>query len=468
MQHTGDSDYVSLHCHSNYSFLDGIITPQQYAEECANRKIPAHALTEHGHMGSIAELYWQAKKYNVKSIAGCEIYYNDYEPERQRLAAEGIKMTTKEWKLTHPVEYYRIVRNRHLTVLCKNQTGFHNLIKLTTEAYRDGSFGMGTTKYNRIWFDKLAKYKEGLIVLSGCLNGPVAHELRFTSHTNKEGEVVWERSKVQAFEAAAAYVKKFKDLFGEDYWIELQMPGIPGDDVVFADLCQLAEDFKIKTALANDCHYKTREDHIIQMVMMAISQGVTVDSPDLFHVNSSEQYFKTRSELREYFQNNNYSNLVPLSTFESSCDNTLEIANRCDYINVPTDIKLPQFTDNDQKLAEICIRSLIRKGLHQVTKRYDVDGNNVTYLEQLKIELTRMQHKGFSSYFLVLEDIISYGRSKNAMFGPRGSGAGCLVCFLLGLSSMDPLKWGLSFDRFLSPSRGGYMLDINMPEPVKG
>lgn len=462
----GPSQFVHLHNHTVFSTLDGVATPEQYAEQCEKRGYPAMSATEHGHMASVPDMYLAFKKAKVKYIPGCEIYFNDWEPMRQDLESRGHKTRSPEWRRQNPELASRIVRNRHLTVLCKNQTGFHNLVKLTTQAYGNGLFGVGQKQFNRIWFDKLCEYKEGLIILSGCLNGPVCHELRFRELKDKQGNVVVERSRRQCVDEAVTIVKKFKEVFGEDYYIELQMPGVEDDDKVFRDLVGIADAYKLPLVLANDCHYLTRKDFILQKTMMAIAQNMDVYSPDLFHVNSDEQYMKTRGELWSRFKNHSYSKGIPDSVFETMCDNTLEIASRIQACTFDPDPKIPNIQNADKALQKLVLERLIELGLDKCIDKFFVDGAEVTYFDQAKIELKRFIDKGFSSYFLITRELVKHGREQGWPFSPRGSAGGSLVCFLLGIHSLDPLLWGLSFDRFLSPSRGGYMLNLSMPDPI--
>jgi DNA polymerase-3 subunit alpha len=456
------SAFVHTHAHTYYSMLDGISSPMQYAERCYQLGYPAMAATEHGHMGSVPDMYFAFKQYGLKSIAGCEIYYNDWEPIRQKLTSEGHKIRSVEWRMQNYEIAQRINRNRHLTVLCKSQKGVENLIKLTTQAYNTGLYGLGTKQYNRIWFEKLCEYKEGLIVLSGCLNGPVSHELRTKFIKNKEGEIIRERSKQERLNAAVEYIKKFKKAFGEDYYIELQMPGVEDDDIVFRHLISLADAFKLKTVLANDCHYLNRKDYQLQKIMMAIEQETTVDSPDLFHVNSDEQYMKTREELYDRFKNNSYSTGIDNDAFQKMCDNTLEIADKCDYLSFDSSPKIPIINDSDNMLRKLVAKRIKELQLDKIDKKFIIDGKAVTYVEQAKLELNRFIDKGFSSYFCIIREIINYGKEQGYPFSARGSASGSLVCYLLGIHSIDPMKWGLSFDRFLSPSRGGYRLNLTM------
>lgn len=463
-QYQNTSEFVHLHNHTVFSQLDGVATPEQYAEQCYIRKCPAMSATEHGHMGSVPDMYLAFKKYNVKYIPGCEIYFNDFEPIRQQLNSDGIKIKSPEWKIKNIELSQRINRNRHLTILAKNRVGYHNLLKLTTQAYSTGHYGPGRIQYNRIWFDKLCEYREGLVVLSGCLNGPVAFELRNKQVVNKEGNIIREISKEERIKSAVSWIKKFKSVFKDDYYIELQMPGIPDDDQVFRWLIKLADEYKIKLVLANDCHYLNREDFILQKVMMAIEQETTIDSPDLFHVNSDEQYMKTRPELWARFKNNSYSKGIDDRVFEDMCNNSIEIADKCERFDVDTSPKIPSITNDDDILKRITMERLIELNLHKNPKKFIVDGKEVTYFEQAKIELNRFIEKGFSSYFLITRDLVKFGKERGWPFSPRGSAGGSLVCYLLGIHVLDPMLWELSFDRFLSPSRGGYMLNVKMPK----
>jgi DNA polymerase-3 subunit alpha len=455
---------VHLHAHTIYSELDGIASPQQYADECAKRGYPAMAITEHGHMGSVPDMYLACQKAGIKYIAGCEIYYNDWEPKRQELIAQGVKIRSQQWRDDNPEEAGRMFRNRHLTVLCKNQTGFENLVKLTTQAYETGLFGLGRRQFNRIWFEKLCEYKEGLIVLSGCLNGPAAYEMRTAEVTKRDGTVVRERSRKERYEAAIKYFKKFKQVFGDDYYVELQMPGVEGDDEVFRNSIRLANELKIKTCVSNDCHYMKREDFILQKIMMAIAQETTVDSPNLFHVNSDEQYFKSREELEERFSANSYSKGIPLDDFRAAADGTLEVADKCQVIKFDSVPKIPDLGNTDDKLRGMVFSRLRELGLDKISKKFLIDGKMVTYTEQAELECNRFIDKGFASYFIITQDLVNFGKNQGFLYNPRGSAGGSLVCFLLGIHVLDPMKWGLSFDRFLSPSRGGYLLNIKMPE----
>ena len=450
--YSGSDEFVHLHAHTIFSSLDGVARPEQYFQACVDRKWPAVAITEHGVLSSIPDAFWASQEYGIKFIAGCEIYYNDYELKRQELSAKKVKMG--EIKQDNPELETRIRRNRHLTVLAKNEEGYRNLLRLNTYAWQNGFYYKP-----RIWFDQLAKHKEGLIVLSGCLNGPLSHELRRGNFKTKNG-----------ITGAIDYFNKFNDVFGDDYYIEIQMPCITDeatgwkDIEVFNKLVAMAQHKKKKLVVTNDSHYMNRADFQVQKVMMAIDQGLTVDDPELFHVNSDEQFYKTRDDLRETF-NKQYSDKVDNSTFEKACDNTLEIADKCNTFTFDLETKLPTVDDADKKLATQSLEGLKWRGLHGDKTKYEIDGNEVTAYDQMFIELKRISEKGFSSYFVITKNIVDHARKiygPNSVGPARGSAGGSLICYILGITDINPLKWKLSFDRMLSPARGGMMLKVSM------
>jgi DNA polymerase-3 subunit alpha len=463
-QYPGKSEFVHLHTHTLYSLLDGVASPADYFKGCADRKWPAIAITEHGMLNSIPDAYLASKEFGVKQIVACEIYYNDYEPLRQDMVVNKQKLSTlKSSKDQLEVDLAsRISRNRHLTVLCKNMTGYLNLLKINKHAWEHGFYYKP-----RVWFDLLAQHREGLIILSGCMNGPVSHELRNNNVTTKYCDISSINSKCQ-ITGAIEYVKKFRSIFGDDYYIELQMPGVEGDVELFWSLYEIAKNMKIKTILTNDCHYIKREHYRLQKVMMAIDQGTTIHDPELFHVNSDNQYFKTRHELRYTFSSGTYSEQVPISEFEAACDNTLEVADKCTTFKPNLDPKLPKIDNAEITLAKLAFDGLKERGLDNDTNKYVMDGQEVTYKQQIEIELNRFIEKGFASYFLITRDLIRASTDRGYPIGPaRGSAGGSLICYLIGIHSINPFKWGTSFNRFLSPSRGGNMLKVNPPVPSK-
>jgi DNA polymerase-3 subunit alpha len=198
--------------------------------------------------------------------------------------------------------------------------------------------------------------------------------------------------------------------------------------------------------------------------MMAIDQETTIDDPDLFHVNSDEQFLKTRAELRATFQLNGFGKHVDTSIFEQACDNTLEIADKCEEFKPDLEPKLPKYEDAADQLVRATWEGFVKRGLHKDKKKYEtMDGLTLTYREQLELELKRFITKDFASYFLITQDLVNCSLEHGWPLGPaRGSAGGSLVCYCLGIHSLDPIKWGLSFNRFLSPARGGKILKVTM------
>jgi DNA polymerase-3 subunit alpha len=269
----------------------------------------------------------------------------------------------------------------------------------------------------------------------------------------------------QCFMEAVDWIKRFKRLLGDRYYLELQMPGeeIPFGKEAFRQTALLSKKLGVPGVLTNDCHYLSRQDFKVQKCMMAIDQGLTINDPNLFHVNSDEQFFKSRAQLRQTFFEGGYDKLVPVEDFETFCDNSVEIAQKCSNFDPNLDPKLPSIEDADNKLRKLVIQELKTRNLINDTKKYKVDGKMVTYREQAMIEMERYIEKGFASYFLIIRDLIKFSNDKSWDIGPgRGSAGGSLVCYLLGIHSIDPLAWGLSSVRFMGDSRGGHMLRVKM------
>lgn len=213
----------------------------------------------------------------------------------------------------------------------------------------------------------------------------------------------------------------------------------------------------------SNCHYYAKEDHVLQKTMFAVEQKTVVSDPDLFYTDSKECYFKTRSQLRQTFHEYKYYDIMPIEKFEEFCDNTVEISQKCETFAPDLSPKLPNIPNSDEELTRRVIQGLKNRGEWDNPKKYYCDSMMVTHREQATLELRRIIEKGFSSYFLITQDILDYSRSLNFQTGPgRGSSSGSIIAYALGIVDVNALKFGLSFDRFLSPSRGGYMLNIKM------
>jgi DNA polymerase-3 subunit alpha len=433
--------------------------------------MPAIAITDHGSMASFPDAFIASQKHNIKFIPGCETYYNDSHAELKEFQA-SIKAGGIKWAALKDKDierWQRLRRHRHLTVLAKNATGYKNLIHMTSDAWEIGYYYKP-----RIWMDRLDKHREGLVVLSGCLNGPLNHEIRRAAElvdksiSDEDIGFAWAERVSKAkkhLKMAREWLQSMYEIFGKDLYVEMQMPGlnVPHSVEAFRFCAKFSNEFNIKSVITNDCHYIKRADFEVQKCMMAIDQNMTLDDPNLFHVNSDEQFFKSRAQLRQLFNESPYHKGVKIDKFEQSCDNTLEVAEKCRGFEPNLDPKLPSIEAANKKLVLLVLSALKTKGLYDNQAKYHMDGAMVTHKEQAELELKRIISKGFASYFIITKDLVQYSLDQGWDVGPaRGSAGGSLVCYLLGIHELNPLKWGLSFNRFLSPSRGGYLLNVSL------
>lgn len=440
-------EFVHLHTHTHYSPLDGCATPKEYFEECAKRNYKAIAITEHGNMASVPDCYWLSRDTGIKYIPGVELYYNDGEAKRKEIV-QNLTSNGKKVSDMGDDDKNRYNRHRHLTVLCKNMIGYKNLLNIRHESYLHGFYRKPRTS-----FDMIKRHHEGLIILSGCMNGPISFEIM--EYINKQKTLGKKFCNIY-LKNALKIARDFKNLMGDDYYIELQMPGVENDVELFRELLKIAKVLNIKAVLTNDAHYIDEQDYELQRIMMAIDQGTTVDSEKLFISDSKSGYLKTRQQLRETFTSSYMDDNITLDDFELMCDNTIEITNKCTKFEPDLDFKLPVIENADDKLKKLTGMQLIKMGLHK-DKRY---------IHRLKHELDRIIEKEFSSYFLICRDIVKKSTDMGMPVGPRGSAAGSLVCYLIGIHDIDPILMNLSFERFLSSSRGGKLLEAHMDGDV--
>lgn len=433
-----------IHVHTTYSPLDGVATPEEYFEFCSKQGWPAIAITEHGNMASIPDAYFSSLKYGVKMIAGCEVYYSDYEKDRQNLVKK-MQETGQRLSGMSDEEKKKYNRSRHLTILCKNMTGYKNLLRIRSKSYEEAFY-----RKPRASYEMIEEYKDGLIVLSGCMNGPISYWL--LEAIEKQG--VFSDDLINSYKKEAIKLAfYYKKLLGNDFYIELQMPGVDNDVPLFQELAKLAKKMDIKCVITNDAHYIREEDHQLQRIMMAIDQNVTVDSDQLFISKSTSGYMKTREELIESFVDGGYGfDEFTVDDFNIACDNTLEIAEKCEQFDPDLSSKLPKIENDNEEL-----RKLSFEGLERIGKKDDQE-----YIDRLEFELDRIIEKEFSSYFLICRELVKKSIDEGMPAGPRGSAGGSLVCYLIQIHDIDPIVWELSFDRFLSSSRGGYLLQATM------
>ena len=398
--------FVHLHVHSEYSLLDGACRIGEMAKRARELGQTALAVTDHGVMYGAVAFYRACVEAGVKPIIGCEVY----------VAPRG--MSDRE----HGVDN----RYSHLILLCKNETGYHNLCELVSRAFTDGFYVKP-----RIDWPLLHEHAEGLVCLSACLAGDIPQKIVGGNY---------EAAKERALELDA--------LFGRgSFFLELQDHGIPEERKAAQGLIRLHRETGIPLVVTNDAHYLRREDAGIQDVLMCIQTGRTVDEKDRMRFDSQELYLKSEEEMRALFPD-----------WPEACDNTAKIAELCSFDFEFGHYHLPQYqlpageTDSFAYLRRLCYEGL--------AARYPDCGKELT--DQLDYELGVISQMGFVDYFLIVWDFVRYAKDRGIPVGPgRGSAAGSLVSYSLRITDVDPVKYSLFFERFLNPERVT-MPDIDM------
>ncbi len=396
-------DFAHLHVHTEYSLLDGACRIERLIERAKSLEQSAVAITDHGVMFGVVDFYKCAKKNGIKPIIGCEVYV----APRTRFDRQ------------HKVDNAPY----HLVLLCKNNTGYQNLIKMVSSGFVEGFYSKP-----RIDRELLEQYHEGLICLSACLAGEVPRALASSDY---------ERAKETAI--------YFRDLFGpENYYLELQDHGIPLQRQILPGLLQLSKEIGVGLVATNDAHYIEKEDAKMQNVLICIQTNTTVDEPGSLEFETEEFYIKSREEMAYLFGN-----------YPGALDNTLKIAEMCNVAFEFGHTRLPLFVapageDNAAYFTRLCY-----EGLH---RHYgETPAPEVT--ERLEYELDIVRKMGYVDYYLIVFDFIHYARSIGIPVGPgRGSGAGSLAAYCIGITNIDPIRYNLLFERFLNPER------ISMPD----
>lgn len=476
-------DFCHLHCHSEFSTLDGMPKVEEYVIKSHQLGMPALALTEHGNLRSMYQLQiktqqgfdYQGVKYNaeksVKPIFGVEFYVSflDYrikgvpESEKSKLRRDSDSEQTFKKKLKELEQTGGYRKRFHVLAFAKNQIGLQNLMKLNYLSWKDGYYYRP-----RIDSELLFAHSEGVIITTACVGG-YAPEMVLAG---KEDE-------------ADAWIKKAKKVFKDDFYIEIQPHNLLGDkgtklegkkiqQIANQYMIGFANRYNIKVIATNDCHYLNSDDVESHNVLLAINSRQTVTSEDAWRFGDTGFYLKTKDEMLESFLKNHGSYLSRNSILES-LENTMEIVEKCDVLleidrkkGILPNVETKGYTD-DEYLKRLSMNGWKNfRDMDKIIKEYanlhsiTYEASRAVYLDRLKFELQRIADLKFAKYFLLIRDLINWARSVDIMVGPgRGSSSASLVCFLLGITSVDPLKYNLYFERFLAPGRIDYP-DIDM------
>src|SRR5213083_2445039 len=401
-----EADFVHLHVHSEYSILDGACRIPALAARAAELEMPAVGLTDHGSLAGAVQLYKHATKHGVKPIIGCEVYVCDDSSKQEKGYA-------------------------HLTLLAESNEGYGNLIKLASAGYLQGYYYKP-----RVDWGLLETHAKGLIALSGCLSGRVSKALE----ESREAD-------------AAADLDRLVQTFGRDStYVEIQNAGLAEQERINPLLAKLAQGTGLPLVATGDVHYLLHEDARAHEALLCIQSGDSLKNPSRWKFDTDQFYFKTPEEMALDFPG-----------YDHALRRTLEVAERCNVTMDLGGILLPKFPTPDERDSFDYLVELTEKGLQ---KRYDSSTDELS--DRLKFELKTIREMGFADYFLIVWDFIAFAKRNGIQVGPgRGSAAGSLVAYCLEITDVDPIRYGLLFERFLNPGRKS-MPDMDIDFAVAG
>ncbi len=412
--------FAHLHLHTEYSLLDGAARIQDVVRAAAGDGQPAIAITDHGNLYGVVDFVKAARAEGIKPILGIEAYYTDGSRFERPPAAEN--------------------RRYHMNLLAETEVGYRNLLKLSSKAFLDGYYYKP-----RMDIELLAEHSEGIIATSGCLGGLVP-QLLGPDSVNEEGN----KGRGRDFDKALAAAARFQDVFGRDnFFIELQDHGIEAQRRIMGDLLEIGRSINAPLLATNDAHYTRREEHDAHDVLLCIQTGSLRNEPGRLRFEGTEHYLKSSDEMRKLF---------PIAEFGDACDNTLWIAERADVDLQFGNLLLPHFPVPEGETEVTYLRRLVEQGARE---RYGPEPGADAW-ERVEHELKIIEEMGFPAYFLIVWDLIRHARENGIRVGPgRGSAAGSIVSYCLRITDIDPLAYGLIFERFLNPGRTS-MPDIDM------
>ncbi len=407
--------FVHLHNHTHYSLLDGASTVDTLINAAVSQDMPAVALTDHGVMFGALEFYKKAKKAGIKPIIGCEAYIVPKGTRFEKPQASERENRKRGGEIYH-----------HLLLLARNETGYKNLMKLATLAHVEGFYYKP-----RLDFELLSKYHEGIVCTSACPIGIIGSYLSSNE-----------------YEQAKTVAAQYKELFGEDFYVEIQNHGMDVEKNILANAPKIARELNIKLVATNDCHYINPEHAVPHNIMLCIPDATSAYAPDYraLRYGSTQLYFKSAKEMIGLFKD-----------YPEAIESTMEIAAKCSLELSLRKNFMPAFPIPPESGAKTLEEYLDKLASEGAKRRYS---SFTPELEQrLKHELSVINRMGYAGYFLIVQDFISKAREMGVRVGPgRGSAAGSIVSYALGITDVDPLKFDLLFERFLNPER------VSMPD----
>ena len=407
-----DNSFVHLHAHTEYSMLDGASRINEYISKVKENNQKAAAITDHGNLYGAFEFYQLCKKEGVKPIIGYEAYLTP---------GSRFEKPSREDNIRY-----------HLTILAETDQGYKNLIELASKAYTEGYYYKP-----RIDYELLSQYSKGLIGLSGCLGGEVS-QLLGPDSVSEEGNIDSERD----FEEAIKKAKKYQDIFGKDnYFIEVMKHGIDAQDKVLPDLISISKEINAPIVATNDSHYVSQDQSTAHDALLCVQTNALIDDETRFRFEGEEYYVKTTEEMYDLF---------PIEEFPDACSNTVRIADRINY-DINTEMYLlPDFPVETKLSPDEYLRKKVNKGAKEKYGK----GYSSKVKDRIEYELDVIKSMGFSSYFLIVCDLIEFALANNIRTGAgRGSSGGSIVSYCLNITKVDPLKYGLLFERFLNKGR---------------
>lgn len=414
--------FVGLHIHTDYSLLDGASQIPQMIDRAVELGMPAIALTDHGVMYGAIELIKTCRTKGIKPIIGNEMYV-----------------------INEPLNTTKRPRKYHQVVLAKNTQGYKNLVKLTSISHLEGVHGNGIFARPCINKELLKQYHEGLIVTSACLGGEIPQAIL-------QGKP----------EVARKVAQWYKDLFGDDYYLEIQDHGSPEDRIVNVEIVKIARELDIKIVATNDSHFISCKDVEAHDALLCIQTGKQIIEEKRMRYSGTE-YLKSAEEMAKLFRDH-----LPDDIIQEAIATTLEVADKVEpYKDILREPRSPNFPIPNGETAETYVEKLAWEGLEERLNLRTREEIPQEYQERLKYELKMLQQMGFSMYFLVVWDYIKFARDRHIPVGPgRGSAAGSLVAYCLQITNIDPVHHGLLFERFLNPERKS-MPDIDTDFCIK-